>query len=360
MKFSKLSLIYLVAFILLFIEYQSRSGTLAYFPNTSQKEVPELIQKEEKHLQSEFQNKNLAKLIVCYMSGYYCINLAKNIKEDHQTLGIKHLFSPSGFHLSAFLLLFSPIFFFCNKKLKRPILIVICATCFFLPGLYPLKRMAFYKILSFGFERLFNYQNNFLLFLLTFSLDFIFGTYSQSPLSFIYSFLFFGVIVTHEGQSILKLSLKLFGAQVMALFFQHNCIGPLYLIFNVLLSQLFTPFFVMAIPLLLFSTMSHFCTQLLESIIAFYYKLIHFAASITHPLNILESSFLVCLFVFVCTLHFKSKRQCLKTMLVILSVMGCQSLNRDDKQHLPSFRIPNVISAEREHKRLTHYLQNNT
>lgn len=168
--------------------------------------------------------------------------VSKILKEKYKELGLNHVFTPSGFHLSAVL---SPLM----KLMKRPrseliILCMIGMTLCLLPGFGALKRMVLIK----GHQRIFGRHEGFIIALI---LDILWGSFQESTLSFTYSFLFLGII--YSGFDGLVLILYFFLAQLMIAFFQESDISPLLLIFSPLLNLLFTilmPFlFLLAIPL---------------------------------------------------------------------------------------------------------------
>lgn len=168
--------------------------------------------------------------------------ISKILKDKYKELGLNHVFTPSGFHLSAVL---SPFL----KLIKSPrheltLLVFIGMTLYFLPGFGALKRMVLIK----GQQRIFGRHEGFIIALI---LDILWGSFQESTLSFTYSFLFLGII--YSGFDGLVLILYFFFAQAMIAFFQESDISPLLLIFSPLLNLLFTilmPFlFLLAIPL---------------------------------------------------------------------------------------------------------------
>jgi competence protein ComEC len=107
------------------------------------------------------------------------------LKEKYKELGLNHVFTPSGFHLSAVL---SPLM----KLMKRPrseliILCLIGMTLCLLPGFGALKRMVLIK----GHQRIFGRHEGFIIALI---MDILWGSFQESTLSFTYSFLFLGII----------------------------------------------------------------------------------------------------------------------------------------------------------------------
>ncbi len=168
--------------------------------------------------------------------------VSKILKEKYKELGLNHVFTPSGFHLSAVL---SPIM----KLIKNPryeliLLSFIGIALTFLPGFAALKRMVLIR----GQQKIFGRHEGFIIALL---LDILWGSFQESTLSFTYSFLFLGII--YSGFEGVVLVLYFFMGQVMIAFFQESDISPLLLLFSPLLNLLFTILmpllFLLAIPL---------------------------------------------------------------------------------------------------------------
>ena len=161
--------------------------------------------------------------------------LAKWIKDRYKILTLNHLFTPSGFHLSAVLLPFMK--FFKVPSYQIIILILMGTGLSFISGMGALKRMILIKTN----QKLFGIKTGFVFALI---LDMLFGTFQNSTLSFTYSFLFLGLI--YSGQRGISLIFLLFGAQMMIAFFQDVHLSPLLIILSPLLNFCFG----LAMPLL--------------------------------------------------------------------------------------------------------------
>ncbi len=151
--------------------------------------------------------------------------LSRFMKERYQKLGLNHLFTPSGFHLSAVLFPFLKIL--KSSKPQLVLLLVIGAGLFFLPGLGALKRMLVIKASQ-------NLLGMHLGFILAMVLDMFFGTFQNSALSFTYSFLFLGII--YSGLNGVSLIIWFFIGQITLAYFQGSDISPLLLIFSPVLN----------------------------------------------------------------------------------------------------------------------------
>lgn len=168
--------------------------------------------------------------------------LSKWMKEKYRLLGLNHLFTPSGFHLSAVL---NPLtLLFKSSKSRLILLSVVGLFLLWIPGQFALKRMVLIK----GGQQLLDLKKGFIIALL---LDVLFGSFQHSPLSFSYSFLFLGII--YSGAKGAALIIWFFLAQMILAYFQGNHISPLLLILSPLLNLgfgLVMPLlFLLAIPL---------------------------------------------------------------------------------------------------------------
>lgn len=152
--------------------------------------------------------------------------VARWIKDKYKSLGLNHLFTPSGFHLSAVLLPLMKLI--KSERWQVVILFILAAGVFSLSGQGALKRMALIKLQ----QRWFDQKSGFLVAML---MDMLFGSFFNSPLSFTYSFLFLGLI--YSGNS--WLFLWFFFAQALIAYFQGELISPLILIFSPLLNLIF-------------------------------------------------------------------------------------------------------------------------
>lgn len=164
------------------------------------------------------------------------------LRNEFKTLSLAHVFTPSGFHLSAVLW---PVLLVLKKKSYRlAVLGMIGFLLSFLPGLSALKRMTLMK---------FNQQilGSRTGFVCAFAIDLLIGSFSGSPLGFTYSFLFLGVI--YSGARGLTLFIWFFLAQMLISFVQGSMISPLLLLIspliNTVLAFILPPLFVFAWPL---------------------------------------------------------------------------------------------------------------
>jgi hypothetical protein len=168
--------------------------------------------------------------------------LSRWIKERYKLLALNHLFTPSGFHLSAVLL---PIFkLIKNTRIQLMFMMTIGLGLFWVPGMGALKRMVLIK----SHQKIFGLKTGFFMALL---LDIFFGSFQDSTLSFTYSFLFLGII--YSGSSRVALIFLIFAGQMTIAFFQGNQVSPLLIILSPILNLCFgflmPALFALAIPM---------------------------------------------------------------------------------------------------------------
>lgn len=164
------------------------------------------------------------------------------LKQEYRTLALAHVFTPSGFHLSA--LLWPVMLILKRKKFKIGLLSMIgCGLCL-IPGQSALKRMTLVKL---G-QQFFGMKSGFLI---AFLLDIFWGSFSNSPVGFTYSFLFLGII--YSGLKGASIYVWFFIAQVMITFIQGSLISPLLIfispIINFVLAIILPFLFLLAWPL---------------------------------------------------------------------------------------------------------------
>jgi hypothetical protein len=178
--------------------------------------------------------------------------LSSSTKTIYADLGLRHLFTPSGFHLSAVLRPF--LKFSSSAKLYLSLLAIIGIALFFLPGLGALKRMVLVK----GAQRITSTKSGFVLALL---LDVLWGSFQGSALSFSYSFLFLGII--YSGVRGIGLVFWFFVGQILLAYFQGNMISPLLLLWAPLLNLVYglamPLLFLLALPLCSWQLKSGLC-----------------------------------------------------------------------------------------------------
>ncbi len=174
-------------------------------------------------------------------------HLPRKFKKKIKALNLVHLFTPSGLHFSSFLLLLLPLSLISKKYFKWASFI-ICLIPFGVTGLYSMKRIALLRLFFIGKSKI-KYIKNleaFTIFAIAFTSDFIFGTYSHSPISFALSFLFIGAIFSSDRYSSFEVISRFIFAQILICILFNTFWNPIGSILGLVISSLFTfifPFF---------------------------------------------------------------------------------------------------------------------
>lgn len=190
------------------------------------------------------------------------------LRQEYRTLALAHVFTPSGFHLSA--LLWPVMLFLKRRKHKIGLIGLIACGLFFVPGQSALKRMTIVKL---G-QQFMGLKTGFLI---AFLLDIFWGSFSDSPVGFTYSFLFLGII--YSGIKGISVFIWFFIAQIMIAFIQGSLISPLLLFISPVINfvlALFLPFlFLLAWPLWHWQLISGlWLLKIVQSMVSFFYELV--------------------------------------------------------------------------------------
>lgn len=161
-------------------------------------------------------------------------------------LGLYHLFTPSGLHLTS---LFLPLFFLLRRrssKLLKFIAIILLLLPFTLEKFYSLKRMCIFHILKILFPGL----SNRTIFILVFFIDFMRSGFSESPLSYALSFLFLGSIIF--SKNFWHCLFMLFCSQMLVSGIFNDFFSPIGFLAGQILTTVFSALF----PFLVLSTIT--------------------------------------------------------------------------------------------------------
>lgn len=262
--------------------------------------------------------------------------LSKWMRERYKKLGLNHLFTPSGFHISALLFPFMKIIKRNHHQLWLLMLLGLGVS--FLPGMTALKRMVLIKI----HQKILGKHLGFIGALL---LDMMFGSFQEGALSFTYSFLFIGII--YSGLKGFSLIIWFFVAQMLLSLFQGNDISLLLLVFSPLLNFAFAAI----LPLLFLLTFPLWDWQLHIGLflIGCLQSLVDFCATLTQLLPTLEVNTGV-----VLMLGFALYK--MRRTFLVLSLLLSFSLNLDrqrtptlpGQEFIPKGRIISAIYIEKE------------
>jgi predicted membrane metal-binding protein len=176
-------------------------------------------------------------------------------------LSLLHLFTPSGLHFSAIL----AILFF-SKRLRIICILLALILSFKLSTLFALQRVIWF----YSFNLLI--KNTKMSFIITFLFSLIINQYSESPLSFLFSFIFWYIILFLKV-SYLKRILLLFITQMSIALIMQNDFSILSLVINPLLTFLISMIFPLAFILFqlnILSDLRQMFYDMLERIILFF------------------------------------------------------------------------------------------
>lgn len=218
--YSRLTVIYLISIMLIAINTVQYS----YKYSKSKHFISRQFSPREKTVKKLFQNKKLAGLYISYSSGNKRA-ISKGYKDIHKRLTVYHLFTPSGLHMTSFLAFLFPFLFFLKRKSYKSYIltnITLCAIPLSFDKYYSLKRISIFRLIQ-VFLKVFKINLEvFHIFIITFIIDYIFGGYQKSPLSYSYSFLFLGVILSSKNFKKLQIIAALFGGQIILSYFQST------------------------------------------------------------------------------------------------------------------------------------------
>lgn len=230
-------------------------------------------------------------------------------KDLYKRLGLSHLFTPSGFHLSALLI---PIFILLkSRSIQLLVLLTIFFLLQFIQGQDALKRMAGVKLI----QKKFGTQLGFIMATL---FDVIFGTFQNSPLGFTYSFLFLGIVYSQKSKKFLIL--WFFLAQLLIAYFQHKSISPLLIFLNPMITFLFS----MLIPILFILSFPLFKLQLLIglNLMGVLHSVVIFGNQLINSFSQIEPNIFFLLIVILFIMR-KLKLVCLFTLILSSQLNYC-------------------------------------
>ncbi len=331
---SRLAVIYLLSILLLsWCFHQERS---LKFEKRSF--ISQFVQKKKQELKPFFENDALIDLCSLYLIGLPR-RIPADIKTAHTILGMNHLFTPSGLHLTA---VFSSlgVFFLLFRKRKRPIKIcteiTLCLILFVLPGFSALKRMGLIRLIYLGLSRLVGITEYSTAFGIAMILDLCFGSFTSSPLSFSYSFLFLGALLSMRDRGWIGMMLGLMGAMVIVNFFQGSLLYPTGSIANFLLTPLFSLLFP-PMTLLYFFPTFHLPAFCLEKIMEFYWFLIAHASESASAIGGFECTLPALIIVVALSMRLRSPmKTAVITICLLFTSPSLKNWDETLKKRMPS------------------------
>lgn len=205
-----------------------------------------LFSSQQKKINAHFKRKELAGLTNALCAGNKR-NVSKAQKNHLLRLNLLHLLTPSGLHLSSLLLFAYPLLRWLkkgNRKIYWLLEFSFVALLYWGTSLYSAKRVALLRQLLI-FKRKIKISL-YPLFLMMMFLDFILGNYRASALSYVYSGVFLGAILSCENRAKWQIPFMLFCCQIFLSYFST---GTFYF-FGSIVGLLLTPLFSLVFPII--------------------------------------------------------------------------------------------------------------
>lgn len=206
---------------------------------------PLFVLNQKEKVEEYLPNPKLASALFAYTIGGLK-GVPKSVITSHKNLYLIHLFTPSGLHLSSIFIFLTPLLTFLKFKSFNyffALSLLLTLPPFFLDGFWAVKRVSFLRLLWLVLKKTPLKVSLFSVFILAFCLDFFFGTFKESPLSFTYSFLFVGMIFSNQKWPSIWLPLFLMLGQFIVCFFQDIPFYPLNFFIGFFLTSFFTILF---------------------------------------------------------------------------------------------------------------------
>lgn len=258
----RLFLVYLIGFLLLFCSYRD-----APRPYKGYKKRSSFTTSRIQTISKEFNSRSMATLLNAFITGNKK-SIYPTVKKKFDRLALSHLFTPSGIHLASLYFLLLP--FLKRSKNKLIILIPLLGFSYFFTPFHSIKRILLMKVTAVWLDQ----RDIFKVFIISFLWDFFLGTYSISPLSYAYSFLFLGIIISFQNRPKLYLPIALFGGQIMTQFFTDIPLTTTGFIWNFALTSLFSFLYPFFFIIFLFPKIPYS-----ENLIHFFYQAVSFSSN---------------------------------------------------------------------------------
>lgn len=205
---------------------------------------------ENSPLRQSYQSNHLAELVRSYSTGNKS-RLQPTMRRLHQDLGLMHLLTPSGLHLSVlWKIMISFVAIFISINFKWRLFLSTASVIILLPisSLLAMQRMAILRLISTALSPFIQNKTRKtqISFIATFVIALIIGNFSASPLSFALSFLFLAMLISAQSYSQMVAGLFVSQALVQSLFLQ--AFSPLAALMGIII---ITPLFILLFPLFL-------------------------------------------------------------------------------------------------------------
>lgn len=349
-QMTKLAFIYLTSLILFFAQAQwgQNSSTIQRFQGEA---LDSLIVKKELSFLTKSENTLLRSYLLGKDEGRNSF-FFRQIKSNHKTLYLNHLFTPSGLHFGSLFWMMTPFFSFLKRFNSSSLFkFSFYLFPFFFQDYFSLKRIGALKLIG-----QFKKSDTFLIFIIVFFFDLVFGSFNKNPYSFIFSFLFLGIIISRKDRPFSGFFWPLCGGQILASFVTNGSFNLLGFFFGNILSFIFVFLFPVYIILYLFE-FSFFSFTL-----KVFMKLISTASSISILFPTIIPDLFIFFLVFYISLRFKKKLSIIFICCLFHSenIYNLPQSQRRDSQFWPTLAPLNIedklkkVSISRGHFRLVY------
>ena len=278
------------------------------------KNLPIFIENYRQKIADSFERPENVAILFSFIKGDKN-HLSPYTKNAFKKLNLSYLLSPSGIHFSA--LLFFVGFFLKkikSKKLKYLSQVSVLLLPLYFSSYEAIKRLSLLRLLFKGKFLTKSKVTVEIIFLVTFLISFLTGSFSRSPLGFIYSYIFLGTFFSLRNFSKITLILGLFSSQLIVALFMGDKVSllsiPLGLIFSFLFSLIFP------ILLLFISSFWMIPYNWVEPVIRVFVLTVHYSAKFLNGSFTSSSLFLIaaiwCLMMMV-----YSKKKCIAILILI-------------------------------------------
>lgn len=211
--------------------------------NPSVKVTPAFLQNYKQQIKESFKRPENANVLFSFITGDKS-GITPKTKKSFKKVNLTYILSPSGIHLTG--LLFILTYFFKKIKIKwvkKLTHFFVLSTFIFMPSSDSIRRLSFLRIL---------FQANFLtkinlrfeyIFILTFITAYLLGDYQNSPIGFIYSFIFLGTFLSLKNYSKPILILGVFSTQLIIGLFLGEKVSLISIPVGMLASFIFSVLF---------------------------------------------------------------------------------------------------------------------
>jgi hypothetical protein len=301
--------VFISLFAALLLGITTQNGLLQQKPST--RNIPIFLQNYKRKVKERFKRPENANILFSFITGDKT-GISPYTKKSFQKVNLSFLLTPSGIHLSGVLFLFT---FFLKKRFKKYARFFILSSSLIFLSFDSIKRLSILRIFFQGkyFSKI-RITDEYI-FLFSFAVSFISGSFSRSPLGFIYSFIFLGTFFSLKNYSKVILILGLFSTQLILALFIGDKVSLISIPFGLLESFLFTLIF----PLLLLFLATFWILPFNwgEPLIRLFVLIVHYTAKNLNGSYTSSSIFLIA-FVWAIMLMKHSKTKCVTILLLLL------------------------------------------